>query len=86
MVLGLVMFGVYLSRAFGAFLPPLTIARTSLCCAAAAGVGWLWTRSGILPGKVGTLMSSALCTLVFVGVAVASGELRPRELMQARRR
>jgi stage V sporulation protein B len=85
MALGLVLAGLYLHRVFGAFLPPLTIVRVSLCCAAATGVGWAWTRSGIMPGKWGTAISSAACGVAFLVVAVLSGELRPRELMQARR-
>jgi O-antigen/teichoic acid export membrane protein len=82
---GLILAGLYLQRVFGAFVPLLTVVRVSLCCAAAAAVGWAWTRSGIMPGKFGTMISAATCGLAFVAVAVVSGELRPRELMQARR-
>jgi stage V sporulation protein B len=84
MALGLVLAGAYLLRVFGAFVPLLTIVRVGLSCAAAVGVGWMWTRSGIMPGKPGTLVSSVACGLAYVIVAVVSGELRPAELRRAR--
>jgi stage V sporulation protein B len=85
MALGLALAGVYLSRVFGAFLPALTVLRVALAWAAAWLMGQAWTRAGIMPGKVGTLISSAACGIVFVIVAVATGELRPAELRRMRK-
>jgi O-antigen/teichoic acid export membrane protein len=76
----------YLLRVFGAALPALTLVRVAAAYAAALGAGWAWTRAGILPGKVGTIVSSAAIGLVYVGVCVVTGELRPKELMKLRKR
>jgi stage V sporulation protein B len=81
---GLVVSGAYLVRVFGAFLPAMTVVRVALASAAAAGVGYAWTRAGIMPGKVGTIVSSAACGIAFVVVAIGSGEVRPSELRKAR--
>jgi O-antigen/teichoic acid export membrane protein len=82
---GLLLAGAYLWRNFGAFIPLVSVVRVALCAAAAAAVGWGWNRSGILPGKIGTLISCAVAGGAFLAVAVASGELRPAELMRSRR-
>jgi stage V sporulation protein B len=82
---GLLLSGVYLWRAFGAFVPLLSVVRVALAYAAAAAVGWAWTRAGILPGKIGTLVSASVAGASFLVVAVLSGELRPAELMRLRR-
>jgi stage V sporulation protein B len=84
MALGVVISGVYLRREFGAFLPPLSVARTALSVAAALAVGRLWPSTGLLGGKLGTLVSCAACALAYLVVAVASGELRPAELRRLR--
>jgi hypothetical protein len=63
-----------------------TLARVGAAAATAAGVGKLWPTAGFLGGKVGTLISMAVCAVAFVGVAVASGELRPSELRKLRRK
>ena len=86
MGLGVLLSGAYLWRTFGAFLPWTTVVRVALAWAAAAAVGYAWTRAGILPGKFGTLISSAVCGLAYVAVCVATGELRPAELMRLRKR
>jgi O-antigen/teichoic acid export membrane protein len=83
---GLVLAGAYLLSNFGAFVPFASVARVALSYAAASAVGWAWTRAGILPGKVGTLLSAAACGLAFVAIAVLTGELRPAELMRLRAR
>jgi Polysaccharide biosynthesis C-terminal domain len=82
---GLLLSGVYLWRQFGAFLPLLSVVRVGLCSAAAAAVGWGWDRAGLMPGWRGTLVSCAVAGAAFLAVAVASGELRPAELMRMRR-
>jgi stage V sporulation protein B len=86
MGLGVVLSGAYLWRTFGAFLPPLTVVRVAAAYAATIALGWAWTRAGILPGKVGTLVSCAACGLCYVAVCVVTGELRPSDLKRLRRR
>jgi stage V sporulation protein B len=85
MALGLGLFGLYLHREFGAFIHPLSLARVVLSAAAALVMGSLWPRSGVLGGKIGTLLSCAVLALVFLGVAMVLGELRPREILRDRR-
>jgi stage V sporulation protein B len=85
MAFGLILSGLYLMREFGAFLQPLSIARTGLATAATLAIGRFWPTTGFLGGKVGTLMSCAVGGTAFLVVAVASGELRPAELMRLRR-
>jgi polysaccharide transporter, PST family len=85
MALGTIISGLYLMRHFGAFLPALTVVRVALSAAAALGVARFWPAHGFLGGKVGTLISSAVIGGVFLAVAVASGELRPKELLRLRR-
>ncbi len=84
MLLGFVLSGLYLRRAFGVFLPLLTVARVALCTAAAALVGRVWPTHGFLGGKVGTLLSLCVIGSMFLAVAVISGELRPAELRRQR--
>jgi O-antigen/teichoic acid export membrane protein len=85
MGLGVVLSVFYLWRQFGAALPPLTLLRVALAYAATLGVGWAWSRAGILPGKIGTLVSCAACGLVYLAVCVVTGELRPSELKRLRK-
>jgi O-antigen/teichoic acid export membrane protein len=85
MTFGLVLSGVYLRRTFGAFLPPLSVARVALGVLGALAVGRLWPTGGALGGKLGTLLSAAASGTAFVVVAVASGELRPGELKRLRK-
>jgi hypothetical protein len=84
MGLGVVLSVVYLWRSFGASLPLLSLVRVAAAYAAALAVGSAWTRAGILPGKVGTLVSAAICGVVYLVVCVATGELRPSELKRLR--
>ena len=84
MTLGLALSTGYLWRRFGAALPPLTLIRVAAAYAAALATGWAWTRAGILPGKVGTLVSSAAIGVVYLVVCVVTGELRPSELKRLR--
>jgi stage V sporulation protein B len=84
MGLGVVLSGAYLWRTFGAFLPALTVVRVAAAFAAARGLGILWTRAGIMPGKVGTLASVAVCGFTYVAVCVLLGELRPSEIKRLR--
>lgn len=84
MGLGLLLSGAYLWRTFGAFLPALTVVRVTAAYAATRGLGILWTRAGLMPGKLGTLASCAACGLVYLTVCVVLGELRPSELGRLR--
>lgn len=84
MTLGLGLSAGYLWRTFGAALPLLTLVRVAAAYAAALATGWAWTRAGIMPGKVGTLVSSAAIGIVYLVVCVVTGELRPAELMRLR--
>ncbi len=86
MGLGVLLSGAYLWRTFGAALPPLTVVRVAAAYAAALGAGWAWNRAGILPGKVGTLVSSSAIGVVFLVVCVVTGELRPSELGRLRKK
>jgi hypothetical protein len=86
MGLGLILFGVYLWRTVGAFIPALTVARVTLAWVAVAAFGWAWTRAHIMPGKVGTLVSLAIAGVVYLVVMVATGELSPSELRRLLRR
>jgi O-antigen/teichoic acid export membrane protein len=86
MAVGLVLSALYLWRAFGASIPLISTVRVAICYSAATLVGWAWSRAGILPGKVGTLLSAAACGLAFVFAAVVTGELRPAELVRLRGR
>ena len=72
---------------FGAALPALTLVRVGrrLCGRARRRLG-MDPRRQVLPGKLGTIVSSAAIGLVYVGVCVVTGELRPKELMKLRRR
>jgi stage V sporulation protein B len=85
MLIGVVLSGFYLQGAFGASLPATSVVRVALSYAATAAAGWAWTRAGILPGKIGTLISCAFCGVVFVATAMLSGELRLADLKQLRR-
>jgi stage V sporulation protein B len=85
MALGVAASGLFLLREFGAFLEPLSVARTALAAAAAFAVGHAWPNTGFLGGKVGTLVCCATSATVFLVVAVGSGELKPSELLRARR-
>jgi stage V sporulation protein B len=82
---GMLLAGVYLQREFGAFLSPLSVARTALCALVGMGLGRIWPNTGFLGGKVGALLSAATCGLAFLTAAVATGELRPREILKLRR-
>jgi polysaccharide transporter, PST family len=84
MGLGVVLSVAYLWRAFGASLPLLSLVRVAAAYAAALAVGSAWTRAGIMPGKVGALVSAAICGVVYLVVCVATGELRPSELKRLR--
>lgn len=85
MTLGVVLSAGYLWRTFGAApLPLSTLVRTAAAYAAALAAGWAWNRAGILPGKVGTLVACAAIGVVFLVVAVATGELSLAELKRAR--
>ena len=84
MALGLVLSSAYLWRVFGAAVPLMTLVRVAAAYAAAIGTGWAWNRAGLLPGKVGTLASSAAVGVVYLVVCVVTGELRPSELKQLR--
>ena len=57
---------------------------SALAYAAALATGWAWNRAGLLPGKVGTLVSSAAVGVVYLVVVVVTGELRPSELKRLR--
>jgi stage V sporulation protein B len=83
MAVGLVAAGVSVRRVFGAFLPPLTVARTTLATAAALAVGRLWPAD---TSKIGTLVAASAAGAAFLLVAVASGELRLAELRRSRRK
>jgi O-antigen/teichoic acid export membrane protein len=84
MGLGVVLSGAYLYRTFHAFMPALSLVRVAAAYAAARAVGWAWTHSGFMPGKIGTLASCAVCGLVYLAVCLATGELRPSELKRLR--
>ena len=84
MAFGLVLAAGYLLRTFGAALPILSVARVAVAYGAAAATGWAWNRAGLMPGKVGTLASSAVIGVVYLVVCVATGELRPSELKRLR--
>lgn len=86
MAIGVVLFGLYIRATFGAFVGPLSIARTALAAACGVAVGRVWPVHGFLGGKVGTILSSAAIGLVFLAVAVGSGELRLKELLALRKR
>ncbi|MGZ3404942.1 MAG: MATE family efflux transporter, partial [Polyangia bacterium] len=87
MAFGLVLSAGYLWRAFGAApLPMLTIVRVAAAYAAALATGWAWNRAGLLPGKVGTIASSAAIGVVYLVVCVVTGELRPSELRALRKK
>jgi stage V sporulation protein B len=85
MLLGLILFCVYLQRTFGTSLRPLPVARVVLCALAGIVIGRLWPTAGPLGGKVGTLLSTAVVAGAFLAAAIATGELRPRELLASRR-
>jgi stage V sporulation protein B len=84
MGLGVVLSGAYLYKTFGAFLPLLSVVRVAAAYGAAMATGWAWNRAGILPGKVGTLVSCAAVGVAYVVVCVVTGELRPSELKRLR--
>ena len=84
MTLGLLLSAGYLWRTFGAALPLLTLVRVAVAYAAALTTGWAWTRAGILPGKVGTLIACAAIGVVYLVVCIVTGELRPSELKRMR--
>lgn len=84
MGLGVVLSAAYLQRAFGATLPLVTLVRVALAYAAALAVGHAWTRVGLMPGKVGTLVSATACGVVYLVVCVVTGELKPSELKRLR--
>ncbi len=84
MTFGLVLAVGYLWRTFGAALPLLTLVRVAVAYAAALGTGWAWDRAGLMPGKAGTIVSSAVIGVVYLVVCVATGELRPAELKRLR--
>jgi stage V sporulation protein B len=85
MGLGVVGFLAACRRAFGAALPPVSLARVSLAAAGAVALARLWPAGGFLGGKVGTLLSVAGVGAAFVALVVAIGEVRPRELLASRR-
>ena len=62
----------------------LALVRVAVAYAAALATGWAWTRGGILPGKVGTVVSSAAVGVVYLVVCMVTGELRPSELKRLR--
>jgi hypothetical protein len=85
MALALSLSGLFLFRAFGAFLPLMTILRTALAAGAAFGLGRVWPTTGFFGGKLGTLAWMSVCGIVFLTVAVVSGELRPSEIKRLRK-
>jgi stage V sporulation protein B len=85
MTFGLLASGLYLMRDFGAFLQPMSLVRTGLAVIAVLAVGRVWPSTGFLGGKVGTLVACAVSAVVFLVVAVGSGELRPKEILRSRR-
>ena len=82
---GMLLFGAYLQKLFGAFLSPVSVLRTALCAVLAMGLGRIWPHTGFLGGKIGAVFSAAACGLAFLTAAVAIGELRPREILRLRR-
>ncbi|HEY2745207.1 MAG TPA: oligosaccharide flippase family protein [Polyangia bacterium] len=84
MTFGLVLSAGYLWRTFGAALPLLSLVRVAAAYAAALATGWAWNRAGLMPGKIGTIASSAVIGVVYLVVCVATGELRPAELKRLR--
>ena len=80
-LVGLVIVGAYVRRAFGAFLSVSTAARVAACAVGAGSVGaWVpW------PGKVGTLAGAAVIALVYGLLLVVTRELSTGELARIRR-
>jgi stage V sporulation protein B len=80
-LVGLVLVGAYVRRAFGAFLSLTTAARVAACGVGAAAVGaWVpW------PGKVGTLAGAAVVGLIYVALLVVTREVTPSEFARIRR-
>ena len=71
---------------FSAKLPLLSMIRTGGIAAAGFALASVWPTSGLLAGKVGSLVffgaAGGLCLLL----AVVSGELNVREILAARRK
>ena len=87
MTLGVLLSAGYLWKTFGAApLPLLTLVRTAAAYAAAIVAGRAWTHAGLMPGKVGTLVSCAVIGVVYLVVAVGTGELSVGELKRLRAR
>ncbi len=85
MLVGLLLAGAYLRKHFGAFIPLLSVGRVALSTAAGLAVGHFWPEQGLLGSKlIGTAISSLCVGVVFVFVAVISGELRIGELKKLR--
>jgi stage V sporulation protein B len=80
MAFGLVASSLVVLREFGALIPPLSVVRIAASVAAALAVGRFWPTAGFLGGKLGTLVQMSASGIAFLVVAVASGELRLRDL------
>jgi stage V sporulation protein B len=80
MLVGAAASGWLLWRRFGAFIPVLTIVRVGVATVAAVAVG------RVLPagGKLVTLGEGVACAAAFLGVLVATGELRRADLAAIR--
>ena len=86
MTLGLLLSVGYLWKTFGAGMPMLTLVRVGAAYAAALATGWAWNRAGLMPGKLGTLVSCAAIGVVYLVVCVVTGELSPSALKQLRKK
>jgi len=87
MTLGVLLSAGYLWKTFGAApLPLLTLVRTAAAYAAAIVAGRACTHAGLMAGKVGTLVSCAAIGVVYLVVAVGTGELSVGELKRLRAR
>jgi hypothetical protein len=80
MACGLALVGWVLWRAYGSFLPPLTLVRVSLAVAAGMGLG------RVLPsgGKLITMAECALIGLAYLAVLVLSREISGADLGKLR--
>ncbi len=84
MAFGVLQLGIYLKREFGSFLPIRTVLVVLCATGVTAAAGQVWPATGILAGKLGTLIWCGVAGTLFAGVLIGTGELNPRALLKAR--
>lgn len=85
---GLLLNLVYLWIKLRVTVPLLSLIRVGVALASGLAVGRLWPavgHAGLLGSKLGTLLASGICLLVYLLVLIALRELSPRQILSQRR-